>query len=434
MTTLNDPLSIRDGHLYIEDCDAAELAREFGTPLFVVSERKLAENYHTYHDAFASRWPEGRVRVMGAIKANPVTAIRRVLTREGCGCDTFGMGELEVALRGGVPPEDIAVNGSIKSREVIRRAIELGIHVILDSPRELDYCEQEAQKLGKKADVILRLKPYLDDLGDEPSDFFPNRTIRDMTQTVKYGIPTSEMLPMVPLIKASQWVNLVGVHTHAGRHSKKAIFWQSLIRNLVALTKQISDGMGDNWSPHIVSVGGGFAAEHDLESRVAVTDYSSPTVDDYAETVLGNALTAGEIGETLMHYAAQRFDRVCLFAVHHGKISGWMSRGLPLDSEDIRSFSVFEDAPSIFWELEDRDRFVGPIPGSPVNDEIVKLLGVPEPSEVLVIPVPMAGHPKGYLLADNPVGGAVSQSVQTELEAAGRAAGEALAVVLRGRT
>lgn len=150
--------------------------------------------------------------------------------------------------------------------------------------------------------------------------------------------------------------------------------------------------------------------------------------------LLGNALTAGEIGETLMHYAAQRFDRVCLFAVHHGKISGWMSRGLPLDSEDIRSFSVFEDAPSIFWELEDRDRFVGPIAGSPVNDEIVKLLGVPEPSEVLVIPVPMAGHPKGYLLADNPVGGAVSQSVQTELEAAGRAAGEALAVVLRGRT
>jgi diaminopimelate decarboxylase len=108
MNTLNYPLSIRDGHLHIEECDVVELAREFGTPLFVVSERKLVENYHNYHDAFASRWPEGRVRVMGAIKANPVTAIRRVLTREGCGCDTFGMGELEVALRGGVPPQDLS--------------------------------------------------------------------------------------------------------------------------------------------------------------------------------------------------------------------------------------------------------------------------------------------------------------------------------------
>jgi diaminopimelate decarboxylase len=221
---------------------------------------------------------------MGAIKANPVTAIRRVLTREGCGCDTFGFGELEVALRGGVPPQDIAVNGSIKSPEIIRKAIELGIHVILDSPRELDYCEQEAQKLGKKADVLLRLKPYLVDL-DDPSDFFPNRTIRDMTQTVKYGIPTSEMLSMVPKIRDSQWVQLVGVHTHAGRHSKKTAFWQSLVRNLVVLIKQISDGMGGDWTPHIVSVGGGFAAEHDYESRVAVTDYPSPTVEEYAETV-----------------------------------------------------------------------------------------------------------------------------------------------------
>jgi diaminopimelate decarboxylase len=119
---------------------------------------------------------------------------------------------------------------------------------------------------------------------DDPSDFFPGRLIRDMTQTVKYGIPTSEMLPMISKIKASKWVDLVGVHTHSGRHSKKAVFWQSLIRNYVKLIKQISDGMGNGWVPHIVSIGGGFAAEHDIESRVAVTDYETPTVEEFAET------------------------------------------------------------------------------------------------------------------------------------------------------
>lgn len=281
---IHQPLSIRNGHLYVEDCDTVELAREFGTPLFVVSEQKLVSNYRAYRDAFASRWPEGRVRVMGAIKANPVTAIRRVLTREGCGCDTFGMGELELALRGQVPHEDIAVNGSIKSPEIIARAIDLGIHIILDSARELDYCEQEARRLGKKADILLRLKPYLDDL-DDPSDFFPSRLIRDMTQTVKYGIPTSEMLPMVPQIRNSQWVNLVGVHTHSGRHSKSDAFWRSLVSNFVKLTKQISVEMGGDWIPKIASVGGGFAAERDRESRVAVTDYESPSVDHYAEVI-----------------------------------------------------------------------------------------------------------------------------------------------------
>ena len=132
----NDILSVRNGHLYIEECDAVELAERFGTPLFVVSESKLVSNLNAYTSAFEKHWPEGRVRVMAAIKANPITAVRRVLTREGAGCDTFGAGELELALRGGVTTEDIAVNGSIKTPDIIRRAIELGIHVILDSPRE----------------------------------------------------------------------------------------------------------------------------------------------------------------------------------------------------------------------------------------------------------------------------------------------------------
>ena len=93
--TLSRSLSIRDGRLFVEDCDVADLAQRFGTPLFVVSERHLVENLREYQDAFQRHWPEGRFRVMAAIKANPNTAIRRILTREGAGCDTFGRGELE---------------------------------------------------------------------------------------------------------------------------------------------------------------------------------------------------------------------------------------------------------------------------------------------------------------------------------------------------
>ena len=123
-----------------------------------------------------------------------------------------------------MPHEDIAVNGSIKNPAIIRKAIENDIHIILDSPVEIDYCEAEARAVGKNAQVILRVKPFLDDL-DLPSDFFPNRTIKDMTQTVKYGIPNSELMPMVPRIRESDVLDLVGVHTHSGRHSKTDEFW-----------------------------------------------------------------------------------------------------------------------------------------------------------------------------------------------------------------
>ena len=63
----------------------AELAERFGTPLFVVSENHLVANLREYQEAFTKHWPEGTFRVMAAIKANPNTAVRRILTREGAG-------------------------------------------------------------------------------------------------------------------------------------------------------------------------------------------------------------------------------------------------------------------------------------------------------------------------------------------------------------
>ena len=281
---LNPNLSIRNGRLFIEEMDTVEIAEKFGTPLFVVSEKILVDNYHAFQNSFQKYYPEGRIRVMAAVKANPTVAIRRVLSREGCGCDTFGMGELETALRGGVPYEDIAINGSIKDNEIIRKGIDLGIPIILDNMQELDMCQEEASKLGKTANVLLRIKPYMAEL-DEPSDFFPSRLIREMTQTVKYGIPTSEVMQMLPKFKHRPNVHLEGVHTHAGRHSKKPIFWNSLVTSIVDMIKIIHDGVEGNWIPKIVSVGGGFPSEMDKESRVAVTDYETPHIDEFAKVI-----------------------------------------------------------------------------------------------------------------------------------------------------
>ena len=147
---------------------------------------------------------------------------------------------------------------------------------------------------------------------------------------------------------------------------------------------------------------------------------------------LGAATTAGEIGEMLVHYAAQRLDRLCLFAVHHGKISGWMGRGLPLDAADLRSFSVFAEIPSIFWELEESDQYIGPIPGGPVDDDVLDVLGPPPPNEVLVVSLKIKGRTKGFLMGDIP-SQPLPDVVVDELVPAARAAGEALAAILRGK-
>ena len=148
--------------------------------------------------------------------------------------------------------------------------------------------------------------------------------------------------------------------------------------------------------------------------------------------LLGSAATAAEVGEVLILYSSQMLDRICVFAVHHGKISGWIGRGLPLDAADLRSFSVAASEPSLFREQEGRDSYLGPVPEGPVNDRLMEIFGPPSPSEVLVVPLAMNGRVKGYLMGDIP-GRSVPQSVREALVPAGRAAGNALAVILRGR-
>jgi hypothetical protein len=138
------------------------------------------------------------------------------------------------------------------------------------------------------------------------------------------------------------------------------------------------------------------------------------------------------VGEILIHYSAQMLDRICVFAVHHGKISGWIGRGLPLDAAELRSFSVAASERSLFREHEESDSYLGPVPPGPVNDRLMKILGPPTPSEVLVVPLAMNGRIKGYLMGDIP-GRSVPASVRETLVPAGRAAGNALAGILRGR-
>ena len=95
ITRLDSCLSARGGRLFVEDCDAAELARRHGTPVYVISEDQLRRNIRRITEAFRTRWPDGPVHVLPSIKANYSLALRWILSQEGAGCDAFGGAELE---------------------------------------------------------------------------------------------------------------------------------------------------------------------------------------------------------------------------------------------------------------------------------------------------------------------------------------------------
>jgi len=281
--SLNRTLSIREGRLFIESCDVVDLAEKFGTPIFVVSESHVRENLRRYKQALAEHWRKGPIRIMCAFKAAPLLALRKVLSDEGSGCDIFGPGELEGAIRGGVPPEMISVNGSVKDREMIHRAVELGARVVVDSTRELLLCEEAARAYAREARVMVRVKPFLKDLTLE-SDFLPGAEIRELTQMIKYGVPTSELKTLLSHVANSQHINLVGVHAHMGRHSKYPEVWEAWTRHSVEIIAQIRDQLS-GWSPQQIDLGGGFPSESDRDTDVAVQGYEGASLEDFAAVI-----------------------------------------------------------------------------------------------------------------------------------------------------
>ena len=111
ITRLDDCLSKRNGHLFIEECDAIELVQEFGSPIFVLSEDQIRRNVRRFQRAFQAGWPDGEVKVLPAAKANWALAVQRIMADEGCGYDVYSPGELSAALDAGVDPQFISVNG-----------------------------------------------------------------------------------------------------------------------------------------------------------------------------------------------------------------------------------------------------------------------------------------------------------------------------------
>lgn len=261
---IDGALSVRAGALWVEECRAAELAQRFGTPLHVISESQLRGNVRAIHGAFAKHWPIGPVLVLPSIKANYALALRRILTQEGTGCDTFGPSELHAALAGRVPPELISVNGSAKDATLIEAAVRAGGRVTLDSAAELDLVSAAAKRAGRRAKIRLRIRPDYDGM-DMPSDLIPGRSVRDAAQGYKPGIApeTAETLGAAALSRPE--LELTGLMAHLGRHSARVDVWAGMAGSFAALVGRLAKSW-KGWRPSELDIGGGYPAPRDPTS------------------------------------------------------------------------------------------------------------------------------------------------------------------------
>lgn len=168
----------------------------------------------------------------------------------------------------------------------------------------------------------------------------------------------------------------------------------------------------------------------EITTREAAS-YEVPVDRENFSELLHRADHRDEIGSVLARFAATIYDRVCLFSVHKKTVTGWMARGRSVVLEDLQSFGVSVDSPSLFRDVGHSESYVGAILENEDNRELVQALADPAPIEVVAVPVRVKDRVIAYVLCDDP-GHPVAQDGIDDITLACRKAGVAFeALILR---
>ena len=254
-----EAFSYRDGQLFAEGVALSALAQRFGTPTYVYSRAHIEAQYRAYADAL-----DGMPHlVCFAVKANSNLGVLNVLARLGAGFDIVSRGELERVLAAGGQPDRIVFSGVGKTRDDMRRALEVGVHCFnVESTDELERLQQVAAELGVKAPVSLRVNPDVD-AGTHPY-------ISTGLKENKFGIAIADAEAVYA--RAAELANLqvVGVDCHIGSQlTSLPPFLDALDRLLGLIDRLATRGI------HIrhLDLGGGLGVRYRDEQPPLAGDY-----------------------------------------------------------------------------------------------------------------------------------------------------------------
>lgn len=197
-------------HLTVGGVDTVELAKQYGTPLYVLDEDLVRENCRIYKKAM-DKYYDGKGLVLYANKALCTLFTCRVAAEEGLGLDVVSGGELYTALKAGFPMEKVCFHGNNKTADELEMAVENGVgHVIVDNVYELELLDAIAAKHNKVQKIMFRIKPGID---AHTHSFIQTGQIDS-----KFGVALENGEAFEIIERASKMANVrvTGVHCHIG--------------------------------------------------------------------------------------------------------------------------------------------------------------------------------------------------------------------------
>lgn len=234
------------------------LAKAHGTPLYVYDQAHIQGQAAALRKAFAPRFP--KLRILYALKANTNPAIIGLLRAEGLGAEVVSQGEIETALRVGYKGPEIMFTSSSKGPGELRRAIELGTVLNVDSLDELGQVQAEARRQKKTARISFRVNPGVDP-----------HTIHQINTGIaesKFGLHLEGGLAFraYERAKAMPEIRIEGAHCHIGSQITEAEGYQLTARKMLGLVKELKDRLGIELA--FLDLGGGIGIPYQDGQKV----------------------------------------------------------------------------------------------------------------------------------------------------------------------
>lgn len=275
-----------NGHLIYSDCDCEELARQYGTPLYLMSEDTVRQNCRRHLAALRRHMGTSSISAY-ASKALSCRQLYHMMADEDMYADAVSAGELYTAHSASFDMSHIIFHGNCKTPADIDYALSLGVGLIVaDSTAELELISRTAASRGLRQAILLRLTPGIDP--------HTHRKISTGQIDSKFGLPPSQMHDAVKLALGLPGIRLRGVHYHIGSQIASSTPFCDALEHVLFTLSELRGQLG--FTAELLNIGGGFgvrylgsdtAADLDaifsalgsrLDAFCRATDYPRPTV------------------------------------------------------------------------------------------------------------------------------------------------------------
>ena len=260
-------------HLEIAGCDVVELAREFGTPLYIFDDAHLRTRATEIRDAFQARWQNSLV--LYATKAYYSPYLAHIFKDAGLGIDITSEGELEIARRVGLSPDKIYLHGNNKTPTELRAALAMGVtHIVVDNLDEIELLARLAEEMRVTPRVLLRLAPAIDP--------HTHRYLATGIAESKFGLPMQTGAAIEAARRVAELaprMQLVGLHAHIGSQIFDLAPYRDTITVLTDFADELKSTIG--FELQELDLGGGWGIPYTDEQ-------ASLDVNVVAETIVSS--------------------------------------------------------------------------------------------------------------------------------------------------